>query len=281
MARETNPYSDGLSHRDLVIVTVVHDAADELDRTCRSLEPFVGRFEHLIIDGGSTDDTIDVARRWAAVLGSTVCSEPDRGPYDAMNKALGMIDPDAYVWFVNAGDRIPDNRAVVAVEDWIRSGSGRWCFGAVLMISPERASGYVPRQGDFSTFRYAYSRIHICHQSVIAQCRALVELGGFSSAYPIFADFHLLVRLSRIAQPERLNVILSEYESTGLSSRHPWRNHFEQAAARRDALGLSGLEAVADYAFLAYCLLSFGMKRLVARVRTRSLSRLDRRALQR
>jgi len=248
-------------------VTVVRNAADDLDRTCRSLEPFAGRFTHVVMDGASDDETLVVAGQWAGVLGSEVYSEPDNGPYEAMNKALDLIDPASFVWFMNAGDRIPDSPAFDAVDDWLEHGSGVWCFGKVRMVLPYSSVSRVPQQGAFSRTRYAYSRMHICHQSVVAQSDALRKLGGFSDAYPVFADFNLLLRLSAVAEPSQLDVTLSEYNLGGLSSRHPWRNHLEQAAARRTGLELGGVKLLADYLYLCGCLGSFGLKTAVGHLR--------------
>ena len=64
--------------------------------------------EYIVIDGGSTDGTVDIIRRYESGLAYWV-SEPDKGIYDAMNKGLQKATGD-YVWFINAGDTLCSSR---------------------------------------------------------------------------------------------------------------------------------------------------------------------------
>ncbi len=85
------------------IVTITYNAAGELAPTMKSVHAQTfSDYEHLIIDGASTDNTLEVAR---SLGGSSlrILSEPDKGLYDAMNKGLRMAR-GKYVLFLNAGD---------------------------------------------------------------------------------------------------------------------------------------------------------------------------------
>lgn len=232
-----------------MIVTVVRNAAADLDRTCESLQSFAGRFQHLIVDGASTDGTVDMANAWAKQLGSTVISEPDDGPYAAMNTALQRLDPEAFVWFMNAGDTVAGVTAFERVEGCVAEPAAEWCFGAVRIFPDDGQRCYIPHQGRFSTLRYAYARMHICHQSVIVRARHLQRLGGFDVRFPVYADFHLLLRLSLASKPRVLTQVLSHVAGGGISSRNPRRNIHEQAVARRNALQLAGIRMLADQIF--------------------------------
>ena len=66
--------------------------------------------EFVIIDGGSTDKTIDIIRQYEDSIDLWI-SEKDNGIYDAMNKGLERISGD-FVWFMNAGDEIYDKNTV-------------------------------------------------------------------------------------------------------------------------------------------------------------------------
>src|SRR5690606_41497725 len=87
----------------LSIITVTFNCRDLLPRTLESVQEqsFPG-IEHVVVDGASTDGTLDLIRAHADRLGSWV-SEPDKGIYDAMNKGLHMARGE-YVLFLNAGD---------------------------------------------------------------------------------------------------------------------------------------------------------------------------------
>lgn len=90
------------------IITVSFNAAGDIERTLRSVDnQTFTDYEHLIVDGASTDGTLasiraagDNPRRW-------VISEPDEGIYDAMNKGLQAARGE-YLLFLNAGDEFHD-----------------------------------------------------------------------------------------------------------------------------------------------------------------------------
>lgn len=69
--------------------------------------------EYIVIDGGSTDGTVDIIRRYESGLAYWV-SEPDKGIYDAMNKGLQKATGD-YVWFINAGDTLCSSDTVQSI----------------------------------------------------------------------------------------------------------------------------------------------------------------------
>lgn len=85
------------------IITVTFNADKEIAKTLQSLkQQTFGDFEHLIIDGGSKDDTLQIVENFSLPQ-TKVISEPDNGLYDAMNKGLRMAT-GKYVLFLNAGD---------------------------------------------------------------------------------------------------------------------------------------------------------------------------------
>ena len=99
------------------IVTITWNAAHSLQRTLDSVaRQGYDHVEHLIIDGASTDGTLDIARRYkdASRHEVVITSEPDHGLYDAMNKGLLRATGD-YILFLNAGDTLhaPDTLETV------------------------------------------------------------------------------------------------------------------------------------------------------------------------
>ncbi len=98
------------------VITCTYQAEKELQRTLDSvLKQRYKEVEHLIVDGASTDETVGMAKRYAALSAEmetghevVVSSELDHGLYDAMNKGLQRATGD-YVLFLNAGDSFPAN----------------------------------------------------------------------------------------------------------------------------------------------------------------------------
>ena len=85
------------------IITVTYNAEATVERTLESVaQQTYPDVEHLIIDGASTDHTLEIAQKYPHAI---VISEPDKGLYDAMNKGLQRATGD-YLCFLNAGDKL-------------------------------------------------------------------------------------------------------------------------------------------------------------------------------
>lgn len=93
------------------VVTVVFNGAQCLEETIKSV---IGQtypsIEYLVIDGGSSDGTADIIRKYAPRLGFWI-SEPDNGIYDAMNKGIKHARGE-WIIFMNAGDSFYDDNTV-------------------------------------------------------------------------------------------------------------------------------------------------------------------------
>jgi glycosyltransferase involved in cell wall biosynthesis len=90
----------------ITIITVVFNGVNHLETTIQSvINQDYRNIEYIIIDGGSTDGTIDIIERYQNRIDYWV-SETDRGIYDAMNKGWTAAKDDSYILFLGAGDRI-------------------------------------------------------------------------------------------------------------------------------------------------------------------------------
>ena len=97
------------------IVTITYNAASVLQPTLDSVASQTFRqIEHIIVDGASTDGTVDIAKEYKIrndadeemMHDVVVMSEPDKGLYDAMNKGIRVATGN-YILFLNAGDTFP------------------------------------------------------------------------------------------------------------------------------------------------------------------------------
>lgn len=110
------------------LLTVVTVCLNRVDTIAAAIESVRGQqapdVEHLIIDGVSTDGTLDVIARY---LGVRVVSEPDTGLYDAMNKGARLAR-GRYVFFLNSDDELADG-VVTAVRAHMQAGVDAVCVG--------------------------------------------------------------------------------------------------------------------------------------------------------
>ena len=87
------------------IITVSYNAVKVIEQTISSVVNLnFDDYEYIIVDGGSTDGTIDVIKNYKDKITQWI-SEPDKGIYDAMNKGA-YIAKGEYLIYINAGDQI-------------------------------------------------------------------------------------------------------------------------------------------------------------------------------
>lgn len=95
----------------ITVVTVVYNGVEDLEKTIQSvLNQTYPNIEYIIIDGGSTDGTIDIIKKYQGRLAYWV-SEPDEGIYYAMNKGIQKATGE-WIHFRNCGDYFFDIDAV-------------------------------------------------------------------------------------------------------------------------------------------------------------------------
>ena len=149
-------------------------------------------FEHIIMDGGSSDGTAAVAERLRHDRLRFI-SEPDEGMYDAMNKGLRLATGD-YVGFLNADDFLaaPDALRVVAAE----AARGADCImgDTLLLDSDGRPTGYIYSARGFRPWWVKIGAMPP-HPSFYARRELLLAAGGFGMGFAIAADFDLIARL--------------------------------------------------------------------------------------
>lgn len=190
-AREFRSESDCMR---LSVVTVCFDSAGTIGDTLASVAAQdAADFEHIIVDGNSSDDTMSVVEahahprlRWM--------SEPDQGLYDAMNKGLRMATGD-YVIFLNSDDYFARRDALSRVDAKL-SESGADCLFADTVFVQEDGRTMTGRNYSARGFRKWWLRIGVMppHPSMFMRRELVEALGGFDTGYRIAADFDLVAR---------------------------------------------------------------------------------------
>lgn len=176
------------------VVTVVFNGVDALEETiCSVLEQTYPRLEYVVIDGGSTDGTLDVIRRYEKRI-SFWSSEKDQGIYDAMNKGLSKVTGD-WVNFMNAGDAFYSSKTVADIFNANPRGA-TVIYGGVEILYPDlrriEPPGSPARlwQGMQFSHQSAFidAKYHRTHPYNIAN-RIAADLGFFYQAYQERATF--------------------------------------------------------------------------------------------
>lgn len=202
------------------VITVTYNAAGVLPTTMQSVrEQKCVDFEHIIIDGASTDSTLAVARRYSTP-GLRILSEQDNGLYDAMNKGLEMAR-GKYVLFLNAGDRFATgatlSRYALAAEREpdIIYGDTMIVDAAGTLLRPRHLSA--PKILTAESFAQG---MLVCHQAFMVR-REIAPL--FDTSYRWSADYDWCVKCIKATVPEKcenLRCVTIHYLDGGLTRTH-------------------------------------------------------------
>jgi glycosyltransferase involved in cell wall biosynthesis len=112
----------------VTIVTVVFNGQRDVARTIESVAAQdYERLEYIVIDGKSTDGTLDIIQRYQQSI-KTILSEPDSGVYDAMNKGIRLASGE-FILFMNSGDMFASESALSSAMAQIQSGPEQVVFG--------------------------------------------------------------------------------------------------------------------------------------------------------
>lgn len=206
------------------IITVTFNAGNVIEKTLLSLkEQSYQDFEHLVIDGASTDNTLSVIKD-CNLPQTIVHSEPDKGLYDAMNKGLRHAK-GKYVIFLNAGDKFHSSRSLEkyaggALQDKdIIYGDTNIVDSTGNLISPRHLSA--PETLSFKSFA---DGMLICHQAFMVKKEIAPT---YDTSYRFSADYDWCVKCIANSRPEEcinLNEITIDYLSDGLTDKNKWRS---------------------------------------------------------
>jgi glycosyltransferase involved in cell wall biosynthesis len=190
------------------VIIPSYNCGRKLEATIESvLTQPAGLYELLVVDGGSTDDTLDVVRKYEGRL--RYVSEPDRGVYDAINKGVRM-SRGKYVFIIGAGDRMRDG-VLSRVAEMLPAGAS-FVYGDAYLERYDFLMAGPLEKPDFI-------KSNICQQSIFYERGVFDLLGGFDLRYSVFADWAFNMKC--FADPRLrkvyLGLIVADFEGWGLS----------------------------------------------------------------
>ena len=203
------------------IITVTYNAASVITPTLQSIAAQRYRnIEFLLIDGGSTDNTVEVARNSGVEI-ATLISERDKGLYDAMNKGIARATGD-YLCFLNAGDSFhsPDvlQQMVDAIAD--KQELPDILYGETAEVDEERRFVRMrrlqaPEKLNWRSFRHG---MLVCHQAFFAK-RTIAPM--YDLNYRLSAVVDWCIRVMKVSKDiVNTHIIIVDYLQNGLSLQH-------------------------------------------------------------
>jgi len=182
----------------VTIVTPSYNQADYLEETIQSvLNQDYSNIEYFIIDGGSTDNSISIIKKYADKLGWWV-SEADQGQTDAINKGFAHANGEILAW-INSDDTYISG-AVLEAVDYLQSHPdvGMVYGDANLIDEDGNIIGQFPaRQTGYKRLRRGY--VHIPQQAAFFRVDLWRKVGPLDTTFYFAMDYDLWVRLAKLA----------------------------------------------------------------------------------
>jgi glycosyltransferase involved in cell wall biosynthesis len=200
----------------LSVITIVYNNVEDIGRTMLSvLNQSYPHIEYIIVDGGSTDGTIEVINKYKSRL-SKFISEKDEGIYDAMNKGLALAGGE-YVLFMNSGDEIYDADTVKKVFG-TEAGADIYYGETEMYDNQGRSLGKrrheAPDAFTWRSFRYGMS---ISHQAIYIR-RSITE--PFDLNYHLSSDIDWIIRAAKKADRiVNVRMYVAKYLVGGMSKK--------------------------------------------------------------
>lgn len=220
----------------LTIITINRNDAAGLEMTMQSvLSQTCQDFEYVVVDGASTDDSVDVIKRLAPGFGDRLkwVSEPDKGVYNAQNKGIRMATGD-YLHFLNSRDTLVSPDVVGKMVDTLeKKGYPPILYGNRIMVFPDGHSELDKcREGKEFTF-YNFYHGTLPHQSAYIRRTLFDKYGLYDESLRIVSDwkwFATAIGLGGV-KPVYVDIDLVFYDKTGISSVNiPLRDQEKRAA---------------------------------------------------
>lgn len=169
------------------VITVVRNDVAHIEQTMLSvLNQTYTNIEYIVIDGGSTDGTVDIIRKYVDRLAYWV-SEPDGGIYPAMNKGLEHVTGE-WVNFMNSGDTFAGERVVEVIFGGKHNLDGKKVIGGhTHKVYADHIEEMYALDGSS-----VYCKLPFCHQSTFVKVTPDYRWSFDNNTYRIAADYKLM-----------------------------------------------------------------------------------------
>lgn len=227
--RSSNRFANRDKKNPLIsIITIVYNNPVGLEKTIRSVDSqkYKNR-EYIIIDGGSTDGTIDIVRRYDRTI-DYWASEPDEGISDAFNKGLALSTGD-WILFLNSNDIFIDENVLRSMAN---NFPGRMIVTGFARYGNRILPYYTPKISDDLRIRAC-----IVHQATIVHRCVFERFGGFDTHFTMRMDYDFWLRVLRYIPSHFVPEVFIDYAEGGASNQDRWRFYAEEILANKKNIG--------------------------------------------
>jgi len=199
----------------ITIITATYNAESTLPDLIKSIESQTNSdFEFIIIDGASTDKTLDIIKAHSEYIDLWI-SEKDSGIYDAWNKGIKLAHGN-WLAFIGADDRLKPN-AIQLYSDEIKKLEDT----SINFISAK--AEVINNSGDIINIigdRFHPTFIDVCHVMALHKSSLFHERGLYDIKYKIVGDYEFLLRCKNCIKPFFLDKVIAEIGNGGVSTSY-------------------------------------------------------------
>lgn len=203
----------------ITIITITFNSEQFLKQTIESvISQSYKNIEYIIIDGGSTDATLNIIRRYEEHLSKWI-SEPDEGIADAMNKGVNMSNGE-YIYFLHSDDHLYSDHVIQNFVDFQTTDSTEIYAGSVMFSKSDGENIILMPRGYSLWLNF---KTGFLHQGTFCKKTVFEEIGGFDEQFKIAMDYDFFLRAYRNKVPcKKYDSIITIMRDTGISSRVDW-----------------------------------------------------------
>lgn len=226
---------------ELTIITICFNCRADLSKTVESINrqtisnfKKIKNVEHIIVDGASTDGTLDVANVWrnkSRQVDVSIISESDNGIYDAMNKGIRLSN-GKWILLLNAGDTFHSEKDLESLLIYLESEKSD-----IVYANYYRVNEYGVRKTEIPSLNQITKTMIFCHQATIVQ-KKLYEEYLYDLSYKLVADYAFFLKSFLNGKTfSCFNYFLVDYDVNGESAKRMISTYKEIRKVRKDLLG--------------------------------------------
>lgn len=225
------------------VITISYNAASCIEETIKSvINQTYQDFEYIIVDGNSNDGTVEIIQKYHPYISKWI-SEPDKGIYNAMNKAVRMANGE-YCIFMNAGDTFLHDKVLYEVDKYLEtdidiiSGNNIITKGNKLITYSK-----APRT---ITFNHLFNS-SLCHQATFIKRELLIE-NPYDESLRMVSDWKFWIQtiVLKNSSYKNVNIDICNFDASGITYTQQEKGFIEREKVFQE---LIPSRIISDYIF--------------------------------
>lgn len=196
------------------VVTVSYNQAQFIEDTIKSvLNQDYPEVEYIVIDGGSTDGSADIIKKYSDRL-AFWCSEPDGGQTDALRKGFAKATGDILCW-INSDDQLEPGALSEVAAFFEQNPNARVVTGDHIKMNEQGVPIKLHREIPFNRFIWNYTYNYTAQTSTFWKRDLYEEVGGMDTDYNMGMDTNLFARFSEVTHMHKTKELWSRFRLHG------------------------------------------------------------------